>query len=151
MATRLFDGKKIAEITMTTWNGSGWTPDWSNDFFKVGGLEYDAEQDAYKVKDVDYCIEQAEDWKNSEGDFCDDELNENNEVFVNVDEIEERVEYVVFITGGDKDGEELARFDKERDAIKFAREYYAEHEDEFDPVCGGVAIIDTLGNDVIDW
>ena len=85
MATRLYDGKKIAEIKMCIYDGNGWTPDWSNDFFEIGGLEYDEEHDAYKVQDVDYCIEQAMDWKNSTGDFCEDVPNENNEVFVEID------------------------------------------------------------------
>lgn len=31
--TRLTDGKKIAEIEMMVWEGSGYTPDWSYDFF----------------------------------------------------------------------------------------------------------------------
>lgn len=82
--TRLYDGKKIAEITMCIYEGNGWTPDWSNDFFDIGLLEYDEDHEAYKVEDVDYCIEQAEDWKNSEGDFCDDIPNDNNEVWYEV-------------------------------------------------------------------
>ena len=80
--TRLTDGKKTVEIAMQVWTGSGYTPDWSNDFFAVGGLEHDEEKDAYKVEDVDYCVEQAYDWKNSEGDFAGDEPNEDNTVFI---------------------------------------------------------------------
>lgn len=83
--TRLYDGKKIAEITMCIWDGNGWTPDWSNDFYDIGLMEYDEDHDAYKVDDVDYCIEQAMDWKNSIGDFCNDVPNENNEVWVEID------------------------------------------------------------------
>lgn len=71
--TKLTDGKKTVEITMKMWKYGQYTPDWSNDFFEVGGLEYDEELDAYKVNDVDYCIEQAEDWKNGVGDFSDSE------------------------------------------------------------------------------
>ena len=80
--TRLTDGNKTVEITMTIWNGNGWEPDWSLDFFAVGGLKYDEDAEAYLVDDVDYCVEQAEDWKHSRGDYADDVPNEDNEVFV---------------------------------------------------------------------
>ena len=70
---KLTDGKRIATITMKTWDGSSWGPDWSDDFFAVGGLEYDEDLNAYKVEDVLYCIEQANDWEFSDGDFSDDE------------------------------------------------------------------------------
>lgn len=70
---------------MTEWTGSGYTPDWSNDFFVVGALEYSLEADAYKVQDVDYCVEQAQDWAAAEGDYREDgEINtENRSVDVN--------------------------------------------------------------------
>lgn len=71
--TRLTDGKKTVEIEMCDWTGSGWTPDWSADFFEVGGLKRDEERDAYIVNDVDYCVEQAEDWEKGKGDFYYDE------------------------------------------------------------------------------
>lgn len=70
--TRLTDGKKTVDIRMMIWDGSGYTPDWSNDFFEVGGLTYDEEAEAYVVEDVDSCIECAEDWKECRGDFQDD-------------------------------------------------------------------------------
>lgn len=80
--TRLTDGKKTAEIEMMVWEGSGYTPDWSADFFEVGNLEFDEEVGAYKVVNVDYCIEQANDWRKGVGDFSDVEPDENNTVFV---------------------------------------------------------------------
>lgn len=80
--TRLTDGKKTVEIEMMVWEGNGYTPDWSNDFFEIGNLEFDEDVGAYKVVDVDYCIDQAADWRKSIGDFSDDEPNENNTVFV---------------------------------------------------------------------
>lgn len=86
--TRLTDGKKTIEISLVIFEGNGWTPDWSNDFFSVGSLPFDEEKQAYVVEDVDYCIEQALDWKNSVGDFADDEPNENNEVYVNGESID---------------------------------------------------------------
>lgn len=66
---RLYDGRKMVEIQMNNWTGDDYTPDWSNDFFEAGNLPYDEELDAYMVEDVDYCIEQAMDWKNADGDF----------------------------------------------------------------------------------
>ena len=81
---KLTDGKRTIEIQMMTWEGNGYTPDWSKDFFEAGDCPYDEENDVYIVKDVDYCIEQAEDWKNGRGDFYnpDIEPNPNNEVIV---------------------------------------------------------------------
>lgn len=70
--TRLTDGKKTVEITMRNWDGNGWTPDWSRDFFATGSLHYDADSDAYTVQDVDYCVDQAMDWRNGVGDYYDD-------------------------------------------------------------------------------
>ena len=79
---KITDGKKTVSIKLTTWNGTGYDPDWSNDFFNAGSLPYDEETDTYTVEDVDYCIEQAMDWKNSTGDFAGDEPNENNAVLI---------------------------------------------------------------------
>lgn len=70
--TKLTDGKRTVGITMNIWTGSGYTSDWSNDFFDVGCIEYDDKAEAYRVKDVEYCIEQAMHWKNKAGDFEDD-------------------------------------------------------------------------------
>ena len=58
---------------MAIWKGSGWSPDWSDDFFEAGRLQYDAERDARIVKDTEYCIDYAMDWKNGVGDFYSDE------------------------------------------------------------------------------
>lgn len=79
---RLTDGKKTVEITMTVWTGAGYAPDWSADFFEAGGLRFNAEREAYIVDSVDYCIEQAQDWQNSTGDYSMYEPDENNMVFV---------------------------------------------------------------------
>ena len=69
--TRLYDGNKTVEISMSNWTGDGYTPDWSADFFDAGCLHYNEEIDAYQVEDVDYCVEQAMDWKNNTGDYID--------------------------------------------------------------------------------
>ena len=86
---KLYDNSKTVEITMREWdnrsNEAGL--DWSLDFFGAGGLEYDEERDAYKVEDVDYCIDMANDWKDATGDFCDDEVPEYIERQVFVEEV----------------------------------------------------------------
>ena len=60
--TRLYDGNRLISIEVRTWTGSGYTPDWSNDLFEVGGLPYDDARDAYIVPDVAYCVDVAESW-----------------------------------------------------------------------------------------
>lgn len=72
---KMTDGKKTVEITMKVWNdyNTGYSPDWSNDFFNAGILPYDEDEDFFIVDDVDYCIEQAEEWEAEDG---------NNAVFV---------------------------------------------------------------------
>ena len=47
----------------------------AGDLFSVGDLEYDEEKEAHIVKDVAYCIEQANNWKNSAGDYAEDDLD----------------------------------------------------------------------------
>lgn len=58
---RLTDGKKTVEINIQRWNGSGYDPDWSNDYFEAGSLPYDEDKDARVVDNVDYCIDMAND------------------------------------------------------------------------------------------
>lgn len=120
--TRLYDGKKIAEITMNVWDGNGYTPDFSLDFFEVGALPYDEEKDAYVVDDVDYCVEYANDWKNSTGDFHDDEPDENRNVDVFVEEIKK---YVILDWVDNDAFEEEVEADNDQDAIM---EAYAKWE-----------------------
>lgn len=79
---KLTDGKKTVEIRMMVWEDNGYSHDWSMDFFDAGCLEYDDEREVYIVKDVDYCIDQAMDWRDSKGDFSGDVPNEDNAVFV---------------------------------------------------------------------
>lgn len=66
--TRFTDGTKTIELEMRVWNGFGYDPAFENEFFDVGGLDYDANEDAYIVEDVEYLIEQAMDWKYGRGD-----------------------------------------------------------------------------------
>jgi len=64
---------------------------------------------------------------------------------------EKENKYKVYVTGGSNDGALLGLFDSENEAIKFARAYTAEHETEFDPVCGGLMIQDSDGNVIEEW
>ena len=57
---KMTDGKRTIEILIHRWNGSGYDPDFSADYFDAGGLPYDEETDTYTVEDVDYCIDMAE-------------------------------------------------------------------------------------------
>lgn len=66
------DGKRTVEIRMMIWNGTGFSPDWSNDFFQAGLLPCD-DEGVHTVPSVDYCIDAAQDWENED---------ENNAVFV---------------------------------------------------------------------
>lgn len=75
---KMTDGKKLVQVTMKIWNGSGYGPDLANEFFETAGLEFDGEVDAFMVGDVDYCIEQMEDWKNCTNDYIDDEDPDGN-------------------------------------------------------------------------
>ena len=59
MKMKLTDGKRTVEITIRRWNGSGWDPDWSVDYFNGSALPYDLETDTYTVPDVQYCIDMA--------------------------------------------------------------------------------------------
>ena len=61
--TRFFDGNRLVGITLQTWTGNGYTPDWSADAFDVGLLPYDEAREAHIVPNVAYCIEWAEAWE----------------------------------------------------------------------------------------
>ena len=65
---KMTDGKRTVDIQLRNWNGSGYDPDWSTDFFTAGNLPYNAEQDMYTVQDVDYCVNTANDA--ADGDMC---------------------------------------------------------------------------------
>lgn len=71
---KITDGNKTVNIKMHIFDTfAGLSPDWSLDFFDAGMLPYNDDTDTYSVPDVDYCIDQANDWKAE---------SENNIVFV---------------------------------------------------------------------
>lgn len=59
-------------------------------------------------------------------------------------------QYTVFWVGGDRDGEIIETFDDEYKAMKFAEKFSDEHDSEFHPTWGGVAISDEDGN-LVEW
>ena len=87
---KITDGKKTVEIEIKRWNGNGYDPDWSIDYFVAGSLPYDDETDTYTVTDVDYCIEMANS-TDDEGACCryneDGELVPDEDMMVFVTEI----------------------------------------------------------------
>lgn len=86
---RLIDNNKAVEISIREWDeeNSQYSPDWSADFFEVGGLKtVDVPDLAYIVEDVDYCIEQANDMVAGAGDFAED--GPQPDQFVNVTELD---------------------------------------------------------------
>ena len=84
---KLTDGKRTVEILMMVWTGTGYSPDWSNDFFSAGELPCDENNDVHIVRDVDYCIEQAQDWRNQRGDYADDGCPDQEDRYVEVSDI----------------------------------------------------------------
>lgn len=98
---------------------------------------------AYIDDDGNYAI----DTENISLDYSDEEEDDADDADA-LDEITEH--YDVFCIGGEKDGETIATFATEREAVEFAKKYTAEHETEFNPCWGGVGITDQEGNDV-EW
>ena len=94
---RLIDADKAVEISICEWDeeSSQCGPDWSADFFEVGGLEtIDDPELAYIVDDVYYCIEYARDMVAGVGDFAGDPQPNQ---FVDVTELD-RSAYPSFVS-----------------------------------------------------
>lgn len=61
---KITDGKKTVSIKMHEYDiYAGLSPDWSLDFFEAGSLPYDEQTEVYSVPDIEYCIDQANEWK----------------------------------------------------------------------------------------
>lgn len=58
--------------------------------------------------------------------------------------------YQLYWSGGEKDGFLIKTFDSDWEAERFGSAYYDEHEEEFDPVCGGLFIIAPDGS-TVEW
>lgn len=95
---KLTDGKRTVDIKMQVWDGSGYGPDWSNDFFVAGNLPRIENKHGlvYIVKDVGYCIDQATDWAGKHGDYAAVAPWEENEArVVTADELATELPYRV--------------------------------------------------------
>ena len=70
---RLTDGYATVTVEMKTWDERNqcYTPDRAPEFFDVGRLHIDFEKRAYKVDDVNHCLDQARDSMLHTGDFYD--------------------------------------------------------------------------------
>lgn len=90
MTTFFTDGTRTVAIELKTWDGQGYSPDFSADFYDVGGLtnlneiqtpcdypfddflnanRYSCDEAIYKVDDVDYLLDYAQDLIDGTGDF----------------------------------------------------------------------------------
>lgn len=87
---KITDGKRTVEIRMMVWTGTGYSPDWSNDFFDAGCLNC-SEEGIHIVPDVGWCIEQAQDWCNQRGDYADDGIPDPEDRYVEVSDINNAV------------------------------------------------------------
>lgn len=85
---KITDGNKTINITMREWDRTGWGSDFANEFFADGHSVFDREREAYVVKDVAYCIEQAMDWKNGTGDYMEEKSFDTEDRLVEVEEEE---------------------------------------------------------------
>ena len=65
---KLRDANFKINLFMRNWTGNGWSRDLSEDFFEAGGLPVD-ENGFYLVNDVQYCVDQAEDYRMGRGNF----------------------------------------------------------------------------------
>ena len=81
--------------------------DFTKDFYNVGTLEYDEDNDVYKVDSVEDCIAQAEDYLNHDGDYREYENYGHAELYVNSLFVAEEVEAPAYITFTCTDGEEV--------------------------------------------
>lgn len=97
---RLTDGFATVTIEMKTWDERNqcYTPDRAPEFFDVGGLPFNRSMQAYKVKNVSYCLEQARDSMLHLGDFYDGFLGTPGDtLFVNGDIVLEVIEDGLYI------------------------------------------------------
>lgn len=120
---KITDGKKTVIIKMYGVNNA----EFSADFFNAGGLPYDDETDCYFVKDIDYCIDQAMDCQNGEGDYKNDDMPSNCTVYVEDVETETAAKYRVkpeymdlWLAAGEESDELIVEYD---DIVRLSYEW----------------------------
>lgn len=52
------------------------------------------------------------------------------------------MKYIVYWIGGKRDGEVLAEFSSEAEAVNYAKTFYNDNIEQFHPVWGGVGVLD---------
>lgn len=77
---KITDGYKTVDITMKVWDkqNNEWKfagENLANDFFEVAALPM-SNEGTYIVKDVDYCVEEANDWAECLGNHYDEERDD---------------------------------------------------------------------------
>lgn len=76
--TFFFDGNKVIGVSMHKWEGTNLSPDFSSDFFEVGGLPKEKIKIEGKanlaclVKNCDRIVEQMTNYWFGEGDYTND-------------------------------------------------------------------------------
>lgn len=60
------------------------------------------------------------------------------------------MEYIIFWATGQRQGEVIATFYNESDAIKFVSDFYDKNDNIFEPSYGCIDVIDEAGNPV-EW
>lgn len=139
---KLTDGKKTVEVQIIGKNGI----DWAEEFYEVGSLKYDEQADAYTVEDVDYCIEQAKDWEQGQGDFWECGAGSGEYAFFEI----VSKKYRVFKCGGEHDGEVITEVDDLADAINAAHKAESDLDSDDDTI--GIAIWNLYDDEeVFDW
>lgn len=77
------NGRKLY-IEMRVWiPGQGYSPDWSDDFFCVGLLQHEEDNEGLPVyliphDNLGYLVEQAKDWANNRGDSQSDGVSDED-------------------------------------------------------------------------
>lgn len=113
---RVTDKKVIADIRMNNWDtdNTSYTPDWSNDYFTAGALHYNAELDAYEIREnesVQDYVDSAEAWANGEDESDTDYRYEVGEEAFRED-VDNRRWDVDFYSADDPDGESYATYEE---------------------------------------
>ena len=130
-------------VVVNYWKAnSGWTHE--EDLETLD--EYmDAETYAKSLDHLEYFFNDGEDA--IQFDIIDEDGNKVSDFWVDREDAVDH--WKVYHIGGEHDGEEIGYFEKETDAINFARNYCKKWDDE--PDFMGVSIYDKDGNEVVNW
>ena len=77
------DGKKTYVIRMRKWDGSGWGPDFANDYCNAGLLPFDEDRGVHIVEDADDFAEGAR-------DIFEEDFEGDDDMLLVIDELENK-------------------------------------------------------------